>query len=131
MDPDHLSTANITADQKALGALAAALQSKEIAAWFRLIINGAGAMRDYERLAPGVAGDFAAAIIAALDGWTLVPSEVMEGHRICEENMDAEIARLREALKRQRDRHTDCNLGDHSPWCLDARIALAPPEALG
>ena len=32
---------------------------------------------------------------------------------------------LREALEQHRDRHTDCELGAHSSWCLAANLALA------
>jgi len=76
--------------------------------------------------APGDLGRLAAAILAALDGWTLVPTGTIEGHRVCEENMDAEIARLRAALSFHNKTPTGMTR-ECLPGCI-ACAALAPSE---
>jgi len=69
----------------------------------------------------------AAAILVALDGWTLVPTGTIEGHRVCEENMDAEIARLREFAEWAVDNNGwDGSMS--SEFGRRYKLALAPSE---
>ena len=90
-------------DDRGWAALADTLSSKDIAGWFRIIIVGShGHMNEYERLAPDLAHDLAAAILGKRGVFLPDGVDILEGHRICEENSDAEIARLNSEIVRLR-----------------------------
>ena len=101
----------VTTDATGWLTLRDALQSRDVTGWLRMVITAShGHMAEHERLGPDLAGDLAAAILAAMPDWVLMPRVATADWTGSGKPADAVPDAERAARRRWSQRHQDASI---------------------